>query len=1152
MEPGGVELEASDLDKLLTGIEGVLTQKGLTEDQQKRVYNQLTRALYEQHSSEASEAIMRDDVPKKFKQEAAKVHLTHDAGGTVEVLSVFDTDESKIELADSLSKTHPGVLIELFDDLDIADDTAYDKIYEQAFSRLLEQTNNTLKKLIASGSVVEIQSQMQKIWPMDLPDEFPFKPFASFLTSLDSSLPLNQKQIVYQQLAQFFNKNFDFEMGNLPYKASAPKEFLREVAMILVQNDSKKAVELLNQFKKFGIENDNDKAKIAMIAMEKDVGEVIANIKDMEIKDPKALMNIAFAAALRDRTQTLASLKNFGIETEADRQEFMGRLQKQSGKRFREVVRQKVMPMAKGYAKPGAKILHAATWKESVLVRVNINPFGDPLEGRVYPSASGFEKAEKTWRDEKDGAGISYKDKYPKFEQFLNDVFIPGMSNQDRLNLIDELQSSKIRPREMNQLTCDLSPTGELQFKSPYLANWTAAKQAGTENRSFSEYLKNVQSVDSVSGQGAKLPAGEYIYVVLHTGELRIFPDKQGINCSSLAGGEAVLSEGKLIISPNRHGKPQISEVTKKFRQFLPGSTDLDMIQMMEFMEKQGVDVSNISFDFIDQGKVNGSQLKKAVDDWKKPLLEELKVLRGLGYGTYIHRSDWSYRELKEIVNRYSTFLEPNLTQDLAKNLMSSLKGPLTEMGYDESEMMDIASAISREMFPMVINPEAFKGLEKRIKQGTNLPQFRIGSKEKPVDFTFNIQMSSDGKALKVVLLPSEDKIKLGMGSYKKVKGSYTVTMPIEEMTVKRGAHIKTVMSRARKGVGNINAIRIGTGLQHEIIDKLGAKAKIAVLPKERLYLTESGEVRLEMESDVWYNGDMDKINKNSEIPLDYKPGAAKHNVDLADQFGVIVDTANSLQAFHDEGYVHRDVKPPNLFVTLNSENNLEGFLADLDLTQKTGAGMKANYWFWDSLSENGIVTPTCDAYGLVMSAGHIMLPRIEHMIKDKNSMNTPQDQVREYAANLWVKLTNQQMGIPPDTLQPSVDLMLRFYNDPRLVYNTTEATIRALSLLDDALNKPGLTLAQKQALTKLTIEIAAMLNTFNLIVEVMAKSKAVYEHVLANPLLQLKLKNGTDEEKKEAVKELNTIFPSASSIGLRLKEIQNNLKVGYANLPTA
>ena len=338
----------------------------------------------------------------------------------------------------------------------------------------------------------------------------------------------------------------------------------------------------------------------------------------------------------------------------------------------------------------------------------------------------------------------------------------------------------------------------------------------------------------------------------------------------------------------------------------------------------------------------------------------------------------------------------------LPNHILNFLKKHLCG-GYDSEAILNITRGLCREINAMSLNPTAYKGksirLDKMAPHQHPFPVFTETSKYlKPniiqLNFDCWIDMTPDGKRIDLVIIPPKNNT-IGSGTYQTTHKAQRFEIPL-------------VLKKAEKGLRNVaykastlkqqnihdnkgmlkndeerkterNTILEGLTLQKTLLDNLKgvADVKLVGLPSIRTQSNASAKTddRLEMEQE-WYNGDFHSAIEKMAVPLDFGETPQMKKVTLRDLLSVCLDAAKTLAAIHQLGIVHHDVKPANTLLKINKQENVEGFLADFDLTTYIGSyGGHEPYAYWDLCAQSGWVTPFSDLYGLTMTLGEAVLP---------------------------------------------------------------------------------------------------------------------------------------------------------------------------------
>lgn len=234
--------------------------------------------------------------------------------------------------------------------------------------------------------------------------------------------------------------------------------------------------------------------------------------------------------------------------------------------------------------------------------------------------------------------------------------------------------------------------------------------------------------------------------------------------------------------------------------------------------------------------------------------------------------------------------------------------------------------------------------------------------------------------------------------------------------------------------------------------------------------------------------------------------------LDEGDKLQILADAATTLEKFHQKGLIHRDVKPPNILIGNDSPR---GYLADFDLTQEQGAAYAAEYIFWDTLSENGYVTPFVDAYGLAQSAAGILFGA-DYETR-KNGFQLRGIASKKILEELLSQL--QAIGITKKFTGTSLHLIL--------------ATIRKQSYRAD------LTSLQLRASEKIVKRAELLIRARNAIADVFDADERVEDYVSSSEPQILDLLQGDSADAKNAVLQLQTQFPEFANFFSEIKRIQ-------------
>lgn len=254
--------------------------------------------------------------------------------------------------------------------------------------------------------------------------------------------------------------------------------------------------------------------------------------------------------------------------------------------------------------------------------------------------------------------------------------------------------------------------------------------------------------------------------------------------------------------------------------------------------------------------------------------------------------------------------------------------------------------------------------------------------------FTFHLKKKSNGKIHLSITNLGKTAV-LGLGKYRKVKSG-----------------LKTKIAKERKSSGRLDYSAIGRSLRgksdrlktikntqkfHKNIYQMLTKeerALFAKTPSTKTYKDKNGVERIEQFT-PWYNGDLHLTINYGAVPVTPQKNGPFKEISFLENLNVITDAGDALTILHGKGYVHRDVKTPNIMVELTPDLNVHGLLNDFDLGNKINQNLfKANYPFWDPLGRLGIVTENSDTFGLAFSLMETMFPTIYLRLKEHNKFD--------------------------------------------------------------------------------------------------------------------------------------------------------------------
>ena len=208
--------------------------------------------------------------------------------------------------------------------------------------------------------------------------------------------------------------------------------------------------------------------------------------------------------------------------------------------------------------------------------------------------------------------------------------------------------------------------------------------------------------------------------------------------------------------------------------------------------------------------------------------------------------------------------------------------------------------------------------------------------------------------------------------------------------------------------------------------------------------------------------------------------------------------------------------------IKLDENNKPEGYLTDFDHAQRMGISQLETYYeYWDPLSRRGIVFPTTDSYGLVLTLGETLIPSFKR--KDFNKY--PQKILPETEFNQFKNLAVSEhfytalQAFKDKEFEPLKQIFTLSYNK-----DTKTEELNAVFTPDKLMNKiddfiqtyySKLTPAQEQVLNQLTTEMNVIALSTDLIRRVIKQNAALEDRLVNEPDLVEQIKQNTIKNPK-------------------------------------
>lgn len=471
---------------------------------------------------------------------------------------------------------------------------------------------------------------------------------------------------------------------------------------------------------------------------------------------------------------------------------------------------------------------------------------------------------------------------------------------------------------------------------------------------------------------------------------------------------------------------------------------------------------------------------------------------------------------------------------------LQGLKGTLREMGCREHEMDLVLKNLCYTVAQFEQSPLA------TIRHRKNVPIFLNLGLSLPFTLYIDRNPGNGGVTLSMTTPGVVQGAVIGQGTFKVVKSHYTIGVPDAgsgQLPSIRSHEV--VLLRAKKG----HEPQVLAGL--ETIKRLQLEIGPDVIPGpivQRFYTSKANKTRFEF-TQTKFNGDFDRVIREGYLPLRTAVPAMRR-FNLSDKLDALIDISGKLQRFHAVGYIHRDVKPPNMLLELvetpGSVARVVAFPSDIDLTGRAGfvgatvEGRK--YPWWDPCAREGIVTPVCDVYGLAYTLGQTLFSNFLPVVHVATQIHVNQDFARLMPIHLRKKFT--ELGIL--TLGGEQKLREIQQAGPD-VATYCQAVDRFLQQVCDSGSLPA---GKIEEIRQFRIELSQLPAMWALIAGVLNQSHGLYSDIQARPEILIKIQSKDPREVQQGFAEIMALanqrgIPSAQQFGDLLRQVRGRMATG-------
>lgn len=525
-----------------------------------------------------------------------------------------------------------------------------------------------------------------------------------------------------------------------------------------------------------------------------------------------------------------------------------------------------------------------------------------------------------------------------------------------------------------------------------------------------------------------------------------------------------------------------------------------------------------------------------------------VKVGAGAGYATIVEcLAELSRSELARVPPKPPTPLEKEMIQfraglhERAGHLFQELQGlktPLQEMGCNPHELDAVLSNLCYNI--AAFERSGQKGFRIRKK----VSAFQQLGAALPFTCYLDAKLGSQGVIIHMTTPGIVQGATIGQGTYKIVKTNYDIDIPPTGSSQKPSIQSQEVaLIRAKKGF-ETDVIK-GSNLMKQLREEIGPDVIPAIFA-ERRFWSKSGKERYEY-NQFRFHGDFDKVIRQGQLPLRTASAAnpsgpaGMKKFSFEDKLNALIDVTGKISRFHAAGYIHRDIKPPNMLIQfVGQPPRTVAIPADYDLTRKAGYEAPTLsgriYPFWDPCARAGIITPNCDVFGLTYSLGMTLFPNFIDIVGSRTQLDVNKDFAPLMYNKVFGKLTELGLDQSPATLA----LRIKMGSAPP----HTEYCRMVNEELNQICLQQNVPIEKVNEIRQFQAELTILLDMWRLIGRVVNISAEMQRDVLANQTLMQKLQSADAHVAREAANEVTQMaalkgLPSAEELETYLKFMQ-------------
>ncbi len=497
-----------------------------------------------------------------------------------------------------------------------------------------------------------------------------------------------------------------------------------------------------------------------------------------------------------------------------------------------------------------------------------------------------------------------------------------------------------------------------------------------------------------------------------------------------------------------------------------------------------------------------------------------------------------------EPANAFDVFSQPNANQQeplpsRLQQLFTVIIPNLFKVNNNTTTNIEkLTTSLKHDIKQITDNPATFKG-----KSLQALPPFN-----------YLLELSKEADQIDL-LLPVTNRDRSNHGLNLSVHKAYHLTIPLEsntnpEMeiscrpTVLKQLTEDNVFANFKQVKATNNRIERGLRKHQEWLDHLKNVPGVKLPPLARQVNPRAKETldschvsanentlifALEQE---WYNGSFADAIENGALPLDKDGSEIKtHKLTLLDLLSILSDMTRTIGlAYQHKLLVHRDLHPSNILVKINANGQAEGILSDFDrATTVRKSNLVGDFAYFDHNCRQGYITPLTDTYALAMNLGWAVIPKfsvilenLSQYLQKKSHQKTKLICMKSYAKKVLKEL--------------SIGIENGFF-DQVCPQNITE---KLKTLVDKHID---LSNDVKQRLEQLPIEVEIVAETLDLVRAAWRGSVESRQMLQKNSEFLETLENGTEDEKRAVVTELESVALSNTHLQQSLDAMQQKLQ---------